>query len=61
MKMSSTSEERSEESDSSAEEEDDVQAKPLYALAPIGTQEKSPKDVSASPAFQCLDEVRKEF
>lgn len=60
MKMSSTSEERSEESDSSAEEEeDDVQ--PLYALAPIGTQEKSPKDVSASPAFQCLDEVRKEF
>ncbi|XP_040199404.1 coiled-coil domain-containing protein 146 [Rana temporaria] len=57
MKMSSTSEERSEESDSSAEEEDDVQAKPLYALAPIGTQEKSPKDVSASPAFQCLDEL----
>ncbi|XP_018415938.1 PREDICTED: coiled-coil domain-containing protein 146 [Nanorana parkeri] len=56
--MSSTGEERSEGSDSSAEEEEeDVQEKPLYALAPLSTREKSPKDVSVSPAFQCLDEL----
>ncbi|KAM5173074.1 coiled-coil domain-containing protein 146 [Mantella aurantiaca] len=56
--MSSNGEERSDGSDSSTEEEEeDVQEKPLYALAPLITQEKSPKDVSASPAFQCLDEL----
>ncbi|XP_072257827.1 coiled-coil domain-containing protein 146 [Pyxicephalus adspersus] len=56
--MSSTEEERSDGSESSTEEEEEtVQEKPLYALAPISTQEKSPKDVAASPAFQCLDEL----
>ncbi|KAM9312848.1 coiled-coil domain-containing protein 146 [Gastrophryne carolinensis] len=57
--MSSEGEERLEVSDSSAEEEEEEgeQEKPLYALAPVKTQEESPKDVTASPAFQCLDEL----
>ncbi|XP_068132313.1 coiled-coil domain-containing protein 146 [Hyperolius riggenbachi] len=57
MNMSSGGEERSEVSGSSTEEEEDVEEKPLVALAPIYTREESPKDVSASPAFQCLDEL----
>ncbi|XP_063783058.1 coiled-coil domain-containing protein 146 isoform X4 [Pseudophryne corroboree] len=55
-KMSTFTEERSDMSESSSEE-DNVQEKPLSALAPVNTREKSPKDVSASPAFQCLDEL----
>ncbi|XP_075064841.1 coiled-coil domain-containing protein 146 isoform X2 [Mixophyes fleayi] len=54
--MSSFGEERSDISESS-EEEDNVQEKPLYAIAPFNTQDESPKDVSSSPAFQCLDEL----
>lgn len=30
----------------------------IWALAPKLHQEQGPVDVSASPAFQCLDEVR---
>ena len=30
----------------------------IYAVAPRLHQEEGPVDVSASPAFQCLDEVR---
>ncbi|XP_069834159.1 coiled-coil domain-containing protein 146 [Dendropsophus ebraccatus] len=57
--MSSIGEERSEESASSAEEEEeeDEEEKPLSALPPFSSKEESPKDVSASPAFQCLDEL----
>ncbi|MEE6481405.1 hypothetical protein FKM82_012853, partial [Ascaphus truei] len=53
--MSSFGEERSQPSDSSSE--DEAQEKPLYAIAPSSIHEESPKDVSASPAFQCLDEL----
>ncbi|KAG9489981.1 hypothetical protein GDO78_005740 [Eleutherodactylus coqui] len=58
--MSSFGEERSEISESSAEEEeeeDDLHEKPLSALPPFTAKEESPKDVTASPAFQCLDEL----
>ncbi|XP_073508381.1 coiled-coil domain-containing protein 146 isoform X1 [Phyllobates terribilis] len=58
--MSSLGEENCEISDSSADEEeedDDVQEKPLHALPPTNAKEESPKDVTASPAFQCLDEL----
>ncbi|XP_053572509.1 coiled-coil domain-containing protein 146 [Bombina bombina] len=59
--MSSIEEERTQLSDSDSEtkEEEDVQdqEKPLFALAPFCVEEEGPKDVSASPAFQCLDEL----
>ncbi|KAM4678210.1 coiled-coil domain-containing protein 146 isoform 2-T2 [Discoglossus pictus] len=57
--MSSFGEERSQSSDlSDSEEEEEVQEKPLYALPPFSVQEEGPKDVSASPAFQILDELQ---
>lgn len=33
----------------------------IWAIAPRLHQEEGPVDVTASPAFQCLDEVRKIF
>ncbi|KAG8577136.1 hypothetical protein GDO81_010074 [Engystomops pustulosus] len=54
--MSSYGEERSEMSESSAEE-DNVEEKPLSALPPYNAKEESRKDVTASPAFQYLDEL----
>ena len=45
------------------EESDDgalPESRPISALAPtVRTQEESQVEVSASPAFQCLEEVRK--
>lgn len=42
------------DSDEQAEDEN----RPISALAPkVGGQEESEVEVSASPAFQCLDEV----
>ncbi|XP_040268936.1 coiled-coil domain-containing protein 146 isoform X2 [Bufo bufo] len=55
--MSSLDEERSDISESSAEEEDSIEEKPLSALAPLNAKEDRPKDVTASPAYQCLDEL----
>ncbi|XP_075713445.1 coiled-coil domain-containing protein 146 [Rhinoderma darwinii] len=55
--MDNFGEERSEISDSSTEEEDDVEEKPLSALAPFNAKEESRKDVTVNPAFQCLDEL----
>ncbi|KAM3924189.1 coiled-coil domain-containing protein 146 [Leptodactylus fuscus] len=57
--MSHFGEERSEISESSSEEEeeDNGQEKPLSALAPFNATEESRKDVNASPAYQCLDEL----
>lgn len=40
-------------------EEDNFYQRPISALAPrLGNQEENAVEVSASPAFQCLDEVR---
>ncbi|KAM4748551.1 coiled-coil domain-containing protein 146 [Rhinophrynus dorsalis] len=55
--MSNFGEEKSESSDYSSEEDEDVQEEPLYPIAPLNIQEERPRDVSASPAFQCLDEL----
>ncbi|MGH0123169.1 UNVERIFIED_CONTAM: hypothetical protein FKN15_078264 [Acipenser sinensis] len=46
------------ESSHCSDDEEESQEKPISALAPqVNLQEVVPADVSASPAFQCLDEV----
>ncbi|CAH2275721.1 Hypothetical predicted protein [Pelobates cultripes] len=54
--MSNFGKEMYQSSDSSDEEEDSKE-KTLYPLAPSSILEETPKDVSSSPAFQCLDEL----
>uniref|UniRef100_A0A8C5QEJ6 Coiled-coil domain containing 146 n=1 Tax=Leptobrachium leishanense TaxID=445787 RepID=A0A8C5QEJ6_9ANUR len=44
-------------SSDSSEEDEENKEKILYPLAPPNIQEESPKDVSSSPAFECLDEL----
>ncbi|KAK6488012.1 coiled-coil domain-containing protein 146-like [Huso huso] len=46
------------ESSHRSDDEEESQEKPISAIAPqVNLQEEVPADVSASPAFQCLDEL----
>ncbi|OCT89167.1 coiled-coil domain-containing protein 146 [Xenopus laevis] len=55
--MSSLGEEKAELSDSSTEEEEEGEEKPLYPIAPSKAWGGDTKDISASIAFQYLDEL----
>lgn len=47
------------ESSCSSDTELEIEEQPICALAPtVYSQDEGSTDVTASPAFQCLDEVR---